>query len=104
MGGGVNITQTSQVRDGRNLENSIEDSTENFIKSNEVAMELPFGTTLTVSGRNLDNEELDLKLHFGSGNEVQGKPCICLLVNDINVDIFLQLGRSPKSKRFWLQS
>ncbi|KAH1017402.1 hypothetical protein HUJ05_008047 [Dendroctonus ponderosae] len=51
VGGGVNITQISQARDGRNLGNSIEDATENFMKSNEVAMELPFGTTVTVSAR-----------------------------------------------------
>ncbi|KAH1009412.1 hypothetical protein HUJ04_001771 [Dendroctonus ponderosae] len=49
VGGGVNITQISQARDGRNLGNSIEDATENFMKSNEVAMELPFGTTVTVT-------------------------------------------------------
>uniref|UniRef100_A0AAR5P7A0 Protein osiris 19 n=1 Tax=Dendroctonus ponderosae TaxID=77166 RepID=A0AAR5P7A0_DENPD len=73
VGGGVNITQISQARDGRNLGNSIEDATENFMKSNEVAMELPFGTTVTVSGRNLDNEEVDLKLRLGSGNEVQAR-------------------------------
>lgn len=37
-------------------------------------MEVPSGSTVTLSARNLDNGEIDLKLRMNSGSEVQGNP------------------------------
>lgn len=70
----MKITEISNSRSGRNLENSFEDGLENFIKSNELSMEVPSGSTVTLSARNLDNGEIDLKLRMNSGSEVQGNP------------------------------
>lgn len=68
----MKITEISNSRSARNLENSFEDGLENFIKSNELSMEVPSGSTVTFSARNLDNGEIDLKLRMNSGSEVQG--------------------------------
>lgn len=68
----MKITEISNSRSGRNLENSFEDGLENFIKSNELSMEVPSGSTVTLSARNLDKGEIDLKLRMNSGSEVQG--------------------------------
>lgn len=52
---------------------SLQDFIENYIKSNDISFKLPIvGSTVTLAGRNLDNEELGIKLNFGSGSEVQG--------------------------------
>ncbi|XP_066154594.1 uncharacterized protein [Euwallacea fornicatus] len=75
IGGDVNVTQVSDGRSARQLGNaSFEDNLENFVKSNELSMEAPFGTTVTFSGRNLDSGEVSLKLRLDSeSSEVQAR-------------------------------
>ncbi|KAF7279538.1 hypothetical protein GWI33_007057 [Rhynchophorus ferrugineus] len=73
VGGRVEITQIAPTATGRNLNNNLEDDVENFIKSNEILMEIPFGSTVTINGRSLDSGELDFKLRLGSGNAVEAR-------------------------------
>lgn len=48
-------------------EDSIEDHIENYLKTHDVTFNLPiFDTKIALGARNLDNEELDLKVNFGS--------------------------------------
>ncbi|RZC37777.1 uncharacterized protein BDFB_010887 [Asbolus verrucosus] len=47
-------------------ESSIESNVEEYIKSHDVTFNLPIGPKLTLGARNLDNDEIDLKLNFGS--------------------------------------
>ncbi|XP_060529382.1 uncharacterized protein LOC132703882 [Cylas formicarius] len=47
---------------------------EDYIKSKEVSFDIPLiGSTVTLAGRNLDNEELDFKLKFDADSEVQAR-------------------------------
>ncbi|CAG9760738.1 unnamed protein product [Ceutorhynchus assimilis] len=73
IGGDVKIIETSHARSGKNLGKSFEDGVNEFLKSNDLLMEVPFGQTVTFSGRNLDNGEVDFKLRLGSGNAVEGR-------------------------------
>lgn len=43
---------------------SIEDKIENYVKAQEVTLDLPFGT-VQVGARNLDNDQMDIKFKFG---------------------------------------
>ncbi|KAL1498050.1 hypothetical protein ABEB36_008910 [Hypothenemus hampei] len=59
---------------GRSSGESLQDFIENYIKSNDVSFKVPFASsTLTISGRQLDNEEIGIKLKFGSGREVEAR-------------------------------
>ncbi|KAF7279541.1 uncharacterized protein LOC143199663 isoform X2 [Rhynchophorus ferrugineus] len=51
----------------------IEDTVENFIKSNDVTFKLPVIGDVTVDSRKLDDDEISLKLNFGSEVEERGK-------------------------------
>ncbi|XP_030768106.1 uncharacterized protein LOC115891705 [Sitophilus oryzae] len=44
-----------------------EDKIENYIKSHDVHFKLPVFGSVTVEGRNLDSDELDFKVNFGTG-------------------------------------
>lgn len=56
---------------GRSDSGDIEDKIENYIKNHDVTFDLPvIGSKVTLEGKNLDNDEFDIKLKFGS--EVQG--------------------------------
>nr|XP_023027490.1 uncharacterized protein LOC111515497 [Leptinotarsa decemlineata] len=53
---------------------SIEDIIEEYVKENEISFELPLiGSKVTMEARNLDNDEISMKLDFGSGSEVQAR-------------------------------
>ncbi|KAL1498051.1 hypothetical protein ABEB36_008911 [Hypothenemus hampei] len=73
IGGSANITHIKDGRSAKNLDASFEDYFENFLKSNEISLDTPFQTIVTVSGRNLDLDELNLKLHLSDFNEVQAR-------------------------------
>lgn len=52
-------------------ENSIEDNVEEYIKKHDVTFKLPLESKITLGARNLDSDEVDLKLNFGG--EVEGQ-------------------------------
>jgi hypothetical protein len=53
-------------------ENSLEDHVEEFIKSHDVTFKLPVvGSQLTLGARNLDSDEVDLKVNFAG--QVEGR-------------------------------
>lgn len=56
---------------GRSSE-SLEENIENYVKTHDVTFKLPVIGSVTLGARNLDSDELDLKLDFKSDNEVQG--------------------------------
>lgn len=71
----------TKATSGRSSDVSIQDFIENYIKSNDISFKLPIvGSTVTLAGRNLDNDELGFKLKFGSGSEVQGKIFLIVLI------------------------
>lgn len=52
----------------------LEESVEEYLKSHDVTFKLPIvDSKVTLGARNLDNDELDVKLNFSKG-EVQGMP------------------------------
>lgn len=54
-------------------ENGLEENVEEYIKSHDATFTLPIaGTKVTLGARNLDNDEIDLKVSFTEGSEVQG--------------------------------
>ncbi|ENN79238.1 uncharacterized protein LOC109535243 [Dendroctonus ponderosae] len=66
--------EVTKATSGRSNDVSVQDYIENYIKSNDISFKLPIvGSTVTLAGRNLDNEELGIKLNFGSGSEVQAR-------------------------------
>ncbi|KAF7279540.1 hypothetical protein GWI33_007059 [Rhynchophorus ferrugineus] len=72
VGGDVEITRTASS--GRSSDVSFTDFIENYVKSHDVSFKIPFvGSTVTLGGRNLDNEELSFKLKFDSGSQVQAR-------------------------------
>lgn len=67
-----NDYQTNEV-EGRS-DNSLEATVEEYIKTHDVTFKLPIvGSTLTFAGRNLDQNEVDLKVNFNDGSQVEGK-------------------------------
>ncbi|CAG9817453.1 unnamed protein product [Phaedon cochleariae] len=55
-------------------EKSLEETVEDYVKENEVSFELPFvGSKITMGARNLDKDELNFKLNFGRGSEVEAR-------------------------------
>lgn len=73
IGGKVEITEVAKPITPRSFDKPLEDDIEDFIKSNEISMETPFGSSVTLNGRSLDNGEVDLKLRLGSGNAVEAR-------------------------------
>lgn len=54
-------------------ENGLEENVEEYIKSHDATFTLPIaGTKVTLGARNLDSDEIDLKVSFSEG-EVQGE-------------------------------
>lgn len=54
-------------------ENGLEDNVEEYIKSHDATFTLPIaGAKVTLGARNLDSDEIDLKVSFSEG-EVQGE-------------------------------
>ncbi|XP_063919168.1 uncharacterized protein LOC135134414 [Zophobas morio] len=48
--------------------NSLEDTVEDYMKTHDFTFKLPYiGSTLTFAGRNLDQDEVDVKLRFEDG-------------------------------------
>ncbi|RZC39805.1 uncharacterized protein BDFB_012022, partial [Asbolus verrucosus] len=70
----IEITRNSyQNREAKNA-NSLEDTIEEYMKSHDVNFKLPIvGSTLTFAARNLDNDEVDVKLRFNSGSQVEAR-------------------------------
>ncbi|XP_050310344.1 uncharacterized protein LOC126746233 [Anthonomus grandis grandis] len=73
IGGPVKITEISKNRISKSLNPSFENTIENFFKSNDITVDAPFGSTLTFSGRHMDNEEIDLKIQLGSVKDVEAR-------------------------------
>lgn len=47
------------------------------MKSHDFTLALPvIGSTVTLEGRSLDNDQLNLKLRYDSEGEVEGKACV----------------------------
>ncbi|CAH1111171.1 unnamed protein product [Psylliodes chrysocephalus] len=71
FGSDVDI-RSNVVETGRSDSGDIEDKIENYIKNHDVTFDLPvIGSKVTLEGKNLDNDEFDIKLKFGS--EVQAR-------------------------------
>lgn len=51
---------------GRSGGDSFEDAVETFVKSNDVTFKVPYVGDVTVDSRKLDDDEVNLKLNFGS--------------------------------------
>ncbi|XP_044271485.1 uncharacterized protein LOC123015676 [Tribolium madens] len=69
---GVEVTRNNNEVVTSRSENSIEDNIEGFIKTHDVKIDAPlFGTKVTLGARNLDSDEIDLKLNFGSPVEAR---------------------------------
>lgn len=51
---------------GRSGGDSLEDAVETFVKSNDVTFKVPYVGDVTVDSRKLDDDEVNLKLNFGS--------------------------------------
>lgn len=53
-------------------EQSLEDNVKEYIQSHDVTFKLPLGeSTVSVGTRNLDSDELDIKLKFSESSGVQ---------------------------------
>lgn len=51
-------------------EGSLDENVEDYLKSHDVTVKLPIvGSTVTIGARNLDADELDLKLKFSDSEE-----------------------------------
>ncbi|XP_057652287.1 uncharacterized protein LOC130891506 [Diorhabda carinulata] len=74
MGSNVEI-KSNGIETGRSSNvGGIEDHIENYIKSHEVTFDLPIiGSKVTLEGRNLDNDEMNMKLKFGTDIEARKK-------------------------------
>jgi len=70
--GGVQVTPLDKSRSAKSLTGSLEDDVETFIKSNELVIEAPFGSVVSMNGRNLDLGEVEFKLRTATGNEAEG--------------------------------
>ncbi|KAG5893947.1 hypothetical protein JTB14_009694 [Gonioctena quinquepunctata] len=69
--GGDIVVKSNDIQTGRSG-GSLEDHVEGYIKSHDVSFDVPMiGSRVTMDAKNLDNTELNLKLKFGSGSEVQ---------------------------------
>ena len=81
MSENIEIVQNSEAseRSGRseNKEVDVLTTVENYIRSHDVIAKLPGsylqGTVLTLSPRNLDNDEISLNLKFSSQDNREGK-------------------------------
>ncbi|CAG9860637.1 unnamed protein product [Phyllotreta striolata] len=71
IGSDVDI-KTNIVETGRSASGGIEENIERYIKNHEVTFDFPvIGSKVTLEGKNLDNDEIDIKFKFGS--DVQGR-------------------------------
>lgn len=53
---------------------SLEQKLEQYVKSHQVSFEVPLtGSTVSLGGRNLDKDELDLTIKLNSRSELEGK-------------------------------
>lgn len=58
---------------GRSMD-SLEQKLEQYVKSHQVSVEVPLtGATLSLGGRNLENDELDLTIKLNPRSELEGK-------------------------------
>lgn len=58
---------------GRSMD-TLEGKLEQYVKSHQVSFEVPLtDSTITLGGRNLDNDELDLTVKLNSKSELEGK-------------------------------
>lgn len=97
VGGDLEVSKSATSSRSNDL--SLQDFIENYIKSNDISFKLPIvGSTVTLAGRNLDNEELGIKLNFGSGSEVQGF-IFQQYAFSIMKNLILQLVRSQRSRK-----
>nr|XP_023027491.1 uncharacterized protein LOC111515498 [Leptinotarsa decemlineata] len=72
IGGDIEV-KSNDIQSGRSM-SSLEDRVENFMKNHDVSFDLPIiGSKVTMDAKNLDNTEVNLKIKFGSGSEVQAR-------------------------------
>lgn len=82
--GGVQVKPLDNSRSAKSLTTgSLEDDVETFIKSNELLIEAPFGTSVSMSGRNLDLGEVEFKLRTNPGNEAEGSKLTKLVLHKL---------------------
>lgn len=55
----------------------LEDRVEMYLKTHDVRFKLPVGGELTLGARNMDYDQLDLSLNFGSKGSVEGMWRLC---------------------------
>lgn len=59
----VEIQENGQKFEGRSSD--VESSLEDYLKTHDAVFKLPFDSTVSLTARNLENEEIDLKLNLG---------------------------------------
>uniref|UniRef100_A0A6P7F2Y1 Uncharacterized protein LOC114324582 n=1 Tax=Diabrotica virgifera virgifera TaxID=50390 RepID=A0A6P7F2Y1_DIAVI len=101
LGSNVDI-KSNAIETGRSAAGSIEDHIERYIKSHEATFDLPFiGSKVTLDGKNLDDEEMSIKLNFGTDVQARKKksklkklvvPILVFLVIKAMILIPLALG------------
>lgn len=65
---------TRDVGESDRSNNSLEGKLEQYVKSHQISFEVPLtGSTVTLGGKNLDNDELDLTIKLESKSELEGK-------------------------------
>ncbi|XP_072389936.1 uncharacterized protein [Diabrotica undecimpunctata] len=73
VGSDVDI-KSNAIETGRSDASSIEDHIERYIKNHEATFDLPFiGSKVTLHGKNLDDEEMSIKLNFGTDVQARKK-------------------------------
>ncbi|KAG5893949.1 hypothetical protein JTB14_009696 [Gonioctena quinquepunctata] len=71
--GGVEVKRNSYSPNdvSSRSEDSLEAGVEEYIKTHDVKFELPAIGDVTIDSKGLDNDEIDMKLNFGSGRAVE---------------------------------
>lgn len=62
----VAVTRNGYENEVGRSGDSLEDAVETFVKSNDVTFKVPYVGDVTVDSRKLDDDEVSLKLNFGS--------------------------------------
>lgn len=71
---------TTAAGNERSIE-TLEDKLEKYVKDHDVAFDVPIiGSRVTVGARNLDSDEVDLKINFSSGSDLEGKVIIYFVI------------------------
>ncbi|EFA10566.1 uncharacterized protein LOC657675 [Tribolium castaneum] len=70
----IQVTKNgNEITTGRS-DDSFETTVEEYMKSHDVTLNLPvIGSTLSFTGRNLDQDEVDVKFKFNTGSQVEAR-------------------------------